>query len=102
MFNPRTHVVIVHSGDARVDTARMPSKQRSLAALAAAVVGGASGSGGRATGSALYLLGSLLNHSCAPNLDVLFPAGNGAAQLRLLEGHMQRVGDVAELSSGLS
>lgn len=77
----------------------MPSKKRSLAALAAAVVGGASGSGGRATGSALYLLGSLFNHSCAPNLDVLFPAGDGAAQLSPSKGRMRR-GDVAELSSG--
>lgn len=43
------------------------------------MVAGASGSGNRVTGSALYLLGSLFNHSCVPNLDVLFPAGNGAA-----------------------
>lgn len=43
------------------------------------MVAGASGAGSRATGSALYTLGSLFNHSCVPNLDVLFPAGNGAA-----------------------
>jgi hypothetical protein len=62
----------------RVDTARGPTRERSLAALAAAAVAGASGAAGRPVGSALYLLGSLFNHSCAPNLDVLFPAGDGA------------------------
>ncbi len=72
----------------RVDTARGPTRERSLAALAAAAVAGVSGAAGRPVGSALYLLGSLFNHSCAPNLDVLFPAGDGARpEIALCDGN---------------
>jgi SET and MYND domain-containing protein len=31
------------------------------------------------TGSALYLLASLLNHSCEPSVNVAWPANNGTA-----------------------
>ncbi|KAK9840825.1 hypothetical protein WJX81_007492 [Elliptochloris bilobata] len=72
----------LHVNSFRIDTTRTPTASQSLAALAAAAVAGASGAGSRATGSALYLLGSLFNHSCVPNLDVLFPVGNGTLRLR--------------------
>ncbi len=43
---------------------------RSLADMAAAIVGGSSDGH---SGSAAYLLCSLFNHSCMPNVDVAFP-----------------------------
>ena len=46
---------------------------KGLADLAAAAVTGAEG--GR-LGSAIYLLASLFNHSCCPNIDVTFPNNN--------------------------
>ncbi|GIL69527.1 hypothetical protein Vretifemale_455 [Volvox reticuliferus] len=48
-----------------------------LAATAAALV--ASTAGGASSGSAVYLLSSLFNHSCEPNLELSFPDLNGAA-----------------------
>ena len=52
----------------RVD-AVLPLEGRSLAEVAAALVGGSSDGH---SGSALYLLSSILNHSCTPSVDVQF------------------------------
>ena len=38
-------------------------------------------SGGHATGSGVFLLASMLNHSCEPNLDVVFPHNNAVRWL---------------------
>ena len=51
-----------------------PGSGLSLQSVAAAVVGG---DGTGYSGSALYLAGSLFNHSCIPNLDLHFPGNNG-------------------------
>lgn len=47
----------------------LPLEGRSLAEVAAALVGGSSDGH---SGSALYLLNSMLNHSCEPSVDVQF------------------------------
>ena len=48
-----------------------------LRAASASLAGAASPS--HRTGSAAYLLASMLNHSCEPNLDISFPANNAVA-----------------------
>lgn len=54
----------------RVDAIFPLQAGQSLASMAAAVInGGAEGH----SGSAQYLLGSMFNHSCTPNVSVLFP-----------------------------
>ena len=45
----------------------------SLADMASAAVTGQQQS---SLGTAVYLLASLFNHSCSPNVDVTFPANN--------------------------
>lgn len=50
-----------------------------LRAAAAAVGGGASPASPQ--GSAVYLLASMFNHSCEPNVDVTFPKNNGVLAL---------------------
>ncbi|KAK9813318.1 hypothetical protein WJX72_012436 [[Myrmecia] bisecta] len=68
----------LHINSFRVDCVWAPSadQELSLAAMAAAVIGGAEQGH---SGSAVYLLASMFNHSCAPNLDVTFPRNNGTA-----------------------
>lgn len=46
----------------------------SLAEMAAASVGAQQGSG--SLGTAVYLLASLFNHSCSPNVDIVYPMNN--------------------------
>lgn len=48
-----------------------------LRAASAALAG--AGDARHRTGSAAYLLASMLNHSCEPALDVTFPHNNGVA-----------------------
>ncbi|KAG7670868.1 hypothetical protein Ndes2526A_g01356 [Nannochloris sp. 'desiccata'] len=65
----------LHLNVFRVDTVPPLDIQADPAALfkaAAAVVSG----GGAPQGSAVYLLGSMFNHSCEPNVDVTFPNNN--------------------------
>jgi len=50
-------------------------------ALAGNVAGGTGGGSSRA-GSAVYLVPSLFNHSCEPSVDVAFPGGTAAMELR--------------------
>ena len=57
----------------RVDCVFPLPAGRSLADMAASIIGG--GSEGH-SGSALYHLASLFNHSCMPNLDVQFLENN--------------------------
>lgn len=59
----------------RVDGVLMAGQQHgmSLADMASAAVTGQQHS---SLGTAVYLLASLFNHSCTPNLDVTFPANN--------------------------
>ncbi|DBA70576.1 TPA: hypothetical protein ACH3X2_011966 [Trebouxia sp. C0005] len=49
----------------------------SLAEMAAASVGAQQGSG--SLGTAVYLLASLFNHSCSPNVDIVYPMNNSTA-----------------------
>ena len=48
-----------------------------LAAMAAAAVGEQQGG---SLGAAVYLLASLFNHSCSPNVEVTFPMNNSESQ----------------------
>jgi hypothetical protein len=38
--------------------------------------------GGAVCGTAVYLVPSMLNHSCDPNVDVLFPSNNSTMHLQ--------------------
>ena len=68
----------LHLNVFRVDTVPpldILSDPSALLRAAAAAVGG----GGEPTspqGSAVYLLGSMFNHSCEPNVDITFPENN--------------------------
>lgn len=59
----------------RVDGVLLSGQQHgmSLADMASAAVTGQQES---SLGTAVYLLASLFNHSCTPNVDVTFPANN--------------------------
>lgn len=59
----------------RVDGVLMSGQQHgmSLADMTSAAVTGQQQS---SLGTAVYLLASLFNHSCTPNLDVTFPSNN--------------------------
>ena len=52
--------------------------QISLAEMAAAAVGDQQQG---SLGTAVYLLASLFNHSCTPNVDVTFPMNNSKSRL---------------------
>lgn len=51
------------------------------AAGTVAEAGEREGSGHRA-GSAMYLVPSMFNHACEPNVDVLFPRGDAKMEMR--------------------
>jgi hypothetical protein len=70
----------------RVD-AVLPLEGRSLAEVAAALVGGSSDGH---SGSAIYLLSSLLNHSCSPSVDVQFADNSSRRAITQLPVHMAR------------
>jgi SET and MYND domain-containing protein len=80
-----------HVNAFRVDTLVLPpyggASGMDLAAAAAAMLSESEGPGsqdgsaavpreGGGTGSAVYVVASLVNHSCEPNLDVIFPTNN--------------------------
>jgi hypothetical protein len=68
----------LHLNVFRVDTVPPLDIQGDPAALLKAAAAAVSG-GGTSTspqGSAVYLLGSMFNHSCEPNVDVTFPNNN--------------------------
>lgn len=69
----------LHINSFRVDGVLMAGQQHgmSLADMASAAVTGQQHS---SLGTAVYLLASLFNHSCTPNLDVTFPANNSNAE----------------------
>ncbi|GAB4817138.1 hypothetical protein N2152v2_004184 [Parachlorella kessleri] len=88
----------LHINVFRVDTVpEQPALDRSaMLKAAAALVSGSSASAGNSgvapssslapsaghtTGGAVYLLASMLNHSCEPNLDVTFPYNNAVVAL---------------------
>jgi len=69
------------SFDAAADlTGAATAEDAGTGATAAAGEAGAEGSPAHHTGSAVYLLASMLNHSCEPNLDVTFPHNNGVVR----------------------
>jgi len=65
----------LHLNVFRVDTVPPLDIQTDPAALFRAAAASVSG-GGAHQGSAVYLLGSMFNHSCEPNVDVTFPNNN--------------------------
>lgn len=67
----------------RVDAPEGGGSSESLIAAALAAIAGEQH---QRTGSAVYLLASMLNHSCSPNADVSFPFCNGEALLPALHG----------------
>lgn len=62
----------LHLNVFRVDTVPALDLRAGPAALLRAASGAVAG-GHLASGSAVYLLGSMFNHSCEPNVDVTFP-----------------------------
>lgn len=67
----------LHLNCFRVDTVQ-PVDMRSdpAALLKAAAAAMAGGTQGAPSGTAVYALGSMFNHSCEPNTDVVFPRNN--------------------------
>ena len=63
--------LVASAGPCRVDTVpELPTLDRSALLAAAAGLLSDPSAPGHATGSGAYLLASMLNHSCEPNLDV--------------------------------
>ena len=68
-------VIVTNAATCRVDGVLLSGLQHgmSLADMASAAVSEQQES---SLGTAIYLLASLFNHSCSPNVDVTFPANN--------------------------
>lgn len=75
----------LHPNTFRVDTVSIPARDvtdRSsflLRAVASTVSESIVGPISHSPGSAVYLLGSMFNHSCEPNVEVTFPSNNSKA-----------------------
>lgn len=71
----------LHINTIRVDCIFPPKPGQSFAEMAEAVLSGCSES---FSGSACYLLCSMFNHSCEPNVEMSWPANNTKVQVRAL------------------
>ncbi|KAI7842565.1 hypothetical protein COHA_003801 [Chlorella ohadii] len=97
----------LHLNSFRVDTvppldASDPSAL--LRAAAASLSGADAGAAAHHTGSAAYLLASMLNHSCEPNLDVTFPENNAVVSFvaaRDISAHEQLTISYVDTGMGL-
>lgn len=69
----------LHINTIRVDCIFPPKPGQSFADMAEAVLNGSSES---YSGSACYLLSSLFNHSCEPNIEMTWPANNSKIAMR--------------------
>lgn len=69
----------LHINTIRVDCIFPPKLGQSFAEMAEAVLNGSSEC---FSGSACYLLSSLFNHSCVPNVEMCWPANNSKLEMR--------------------
>ena len=72
----------IHVNSFRVDTIPIQATSRESLLRAAMHGGSSAGSSCAAPGSAVYLLGSMFNHSCTPNVDIHFPRNNHVIEFR--------------------